>query len=935
MKTLPLFPGGMPPQALDLSGPLRRNPKCSRCALGDRASSRCLPPAGEPGGILTVGSHPRRLENACGKVIADGAQGANLLSSIKRLWPGPVASCYAVGCYPGPDEGRDKAESKHADKCRPYLRSYAEQVAPKRILALGELACWGLLGRSISTRSVRRGFAWVRLPHGRVPVLILMDPQRLDGRHARAAWETDLEWALTTPDSFFEDRLQFLEDGTYSVIASEEDAREAATALRTGALELVTVNGAQERNGLSWDVETVGKMHDDDFKIISTAVSVRGSNHAYVWDRPACTDPAVRQPLTDLIADPDLTFVEQGSYDENAALCYFKTGIGGQRRDTRLLRKALDSDVKKADLGTLSELVGAGGYKDEFDVEKEAARQLVIKWKPNQLALFDDCPDPYARQRLWEIYASKDRKQIDDYEGSYLYALTPRAKTSLYNARDTVVTGLLDALFWPQVQGDPGLVPLWAEVTGPASRSYGRAEFWGVPMSRSAILGIIGHAKAHKAQLEPQLRAHLSQQFRKLEWGSRDQVAQFFYTPKELGGLGLPVPKKTKNDKDALDKDALDFLAPLHPCAALYQAYAAMDVPQEKGEEFLRYLRQDGCVHPSVLLDGTRTGRPSCHDPNMFSVQTPEDCESCHGKGCEACDGYGTDPDSRRIRTCIEAPEDYVLVEVDESQVEMRGMAAYCNEPVLVDAYVNRRDIHQETIDFVFQVAGKTITRRYAKVGNFMIPYGGTDNTFAARLKIPQEEGKLIYGSIEGRYPQVNATKRRMLQQARQTGYTFNIWRGKMAQKRPLWDLDSQDGYKRRKAENGVFNTLIQGTYSGSIVLASHARLVDYILREKLDHLWRPVICIYDSIIGVMHKSIVPFATRMTMDVMTSWDIGRLPDGGVFPLEADAKMGKNLGIAKKYKPPATLREALAESKALGFLEARRDPRRGRQGLLTA
>jgi uracil-DNA glycosylase len=335
---------------------------------------------------LTVGSHPRRLENACGNVIADGSQGANLLSSVKRFWRGLVASCYAVGCYPGPDEGRDKAEPKHAEKCRPYLRSYAEQVAPKRILALGELACWGLLGRSISTRSVRRGFAWVRLPHGRVPVLILMDPQKLDGRHARAAWETDLEWALTTPDSFFEERLRFLEDGTYSVITDKEDAKEAAAVLRAGALELVNINGSPEHNGLSWDVETVGKMHDEDFKIISAAVSVRGSNHAFVWDRPACTGLEVRQPLVDLIADPDLTFVEQGSYDENAALCYFQTGIGGQRRDTRLLRKALDSDVRKADLGTLSELVGMGGYKDEFDAEKEAVRQQVKKWKPNQLA---------------------------------------------------------------------------------------------------------------------------------------------------------------------------------------------------------------------------------------------------------------------------------------------------------------------------------------------------------------------------------------------------------------------------------------------------------------------------------------------------------------------------------------------------------------------
>jgi hypothetical protein len=84
-----------------------------------------------------------------------------------------------------------------------------------------------------------------------------------------------------------------------------------------------------------------------------------------------------------------------------------------------------------------------------------------------------------------------------------------------------------------------------------------------------------------------------------------------------------------------------------------------------------------------------------------------------------------------------------------------------------------------------------------------------------------------------------------------------------------------------------------------------------------------------------MHRSIVPFATRMTADVMTDWEIGRLEDGSRFPLEADAKRGRNLGLAKKYKPPETLAAALAESKKLGLLEARRDPRRGRMGLLTA
>jgi DNA polymerase I-like protein with 3'-5' exonuclease and polymerase domains len=763
-----------------------------------------------------------------------------------------------------------------------------------------------------------------------------MDPTRLDGRHARAAWETDLEWALTTPDNFFADRLDYLEAGTYSVVSTEQEAKEAAVALRSGCLEQAKIAERTESRGISWDVETRGKMYDDDFVIISVALAVRGSNAAYVWDRPSCEDPIVRQPLLDLLADPKLLFIEQGSYDENASLCYFKTGIAGQRRDTRLLRKMLDSDVRKAGLDTLSELVGMGGYKDEFETEKAAVRDRVKKWKPRQLLLFDDCPDPYARQRLWEIYTSKNDKLIEDYEGSYLYALTPRDKTTMYNARDTITTGFLDELLWPQVQADEGLATLWAEVTGPASRSYGRSEHWGVPMSRTALEALIYQADRGKESLVPQLNAHLSDQFRgKVEWGSRDQVARFFYTPKEHGGLGLPVPKKTKGDKDALDKDVMEVLAPLHPCAAIYQAFSALDVPREKAEEFLRYLRRDGCVHPSYLLDGTRTGRPSCTSPNMYSIQTPEDCDSCHGKGCEACDGYGTDPESRRIRTCIEAPEEYEFVEVDLSQIEMRGMAVFCNEPVLIDAYIARRDIHQETIDFVLQRTGKHIPRRQAKVGNFMIPYGGTDFSFAARLKIPEDEGKIIFGSIESRYPAVNAAKRRMLAEARRTGYSYNIWRGKMAQKRPLWDLDSREGYKRRKAENACFNTPIQGTYSGSLTLASHARLVDYVLREELDHLWRPVYCTYDSISALMHRSIVPFATRMTADVMTDWEIGRLEDGSRFPLEADAKRGRNLGLAKKYKPPETLAAALAESKKLGLLEARRDPRRGRMGLLTA
>ena len=68
MRRLPLFPEGMPPAALDKTGPLRRNPSCRKCALGERAgvANRCLPPAGEPGGLALVSLYPGRLENAAG-----------------------------------------------------------------------------------------------------------------------------------------------------------------------------------------------------------------------------------------------------------------------------------------------------------------------------------------------------------------------------------------------------------------------------------------------------------------------------------------------------------------------------------------------------------------------------------------------------------------------------------------------------------------------------------------------------------------------------------------------------------------------------------------------------------------------------------------------------------------------------------------------------
>jgi hypothetical protein len=77
-----------------------------------------------------------------------------------------------------------------------------------------------------------------------------------------------------TPGSFFEERLSLIEEGTYSVITNEEDARYAAAALRD--------DSRASGKPISWDVESVGKMGNSDFAVISAALCVAGDNHVFV-----------------------------------------------------------------------------------------------------------------------------------------------------------------------------------------------------------------------------------------------------------------------------------------------------------------------------------------------------------------------------------------------------------------------------------------------------------------------------------------------------------------------------------------------------------------------------------------------------------------------------------------------------------------------------
>jgi uracil-DNA glycosylase len=482
----------------------------------------------------------------------DGIQTAQINSIEQLAWSGHVYNLQtesnwyiaegviAHNCYPGTDEKTGalaEIKTDYIDACRPYVRNVIREFQPTRILAFGTQAIHSLFNRAPGIMAVRRGFSWLLNHHDNrhdcptwyvnveggeqvpwgcrcepIPVLFLMHPAAAcRNRFIKKEWMEDLKWALTTPDDFFRERYIFLRQGRV-----EEIETVSHTMLALSELE-----GTCQQFGkpIVIDVETRGKQFNKDFRIISLAMCIAGENHAYVWTAQALRDPDIVRHLVSTFDDENNIWVEQSDYDEVSLVAAWGHKLAGERRDTRLIRRLMEPGIK-SDLGTMSERVGMGGYKSDFDdlvdlaikrcIPKKATRSVKSKssggWEPLQVELFDDCPDPEARLAIYEGYKSGDKF----FEPrTYAYAIVPTRKTSIYNGQDVISTGLYHEMAWPELRRRKNLAMVWDELSCPSGRSYAQMRIWGIPADKQAITTLIHWAQTQQATAERACRRHL------------------------------------------------------------------------------------------------------------------------------------------------------------------------------------------------------------------------------------------------------------------------------------------------------------------------------------------------------------------------------------------------------------------------------------------
>jgi len=212
-------------------------------------------------------------------------------------------------------------------------------------------------------------------------------------------------------------------------------------------------------------------------------------------------------------------------------------------------------------------------------------------------------------------------------------------------------------------------------------------------------------------------------------------------------------------------------------------------------------------------------------------------------------------PRSTGIRNAFVPPnDDYILVPIDLSQVELRMTAHYSGDKILMHAYTYEEDIHTRTAAEIFDVGINDVTkeqRTIAKPINFGIIYGIGPTRLAETLSISVSDAKHYIERYLASYSGVAKFIEKYKKFAKQNGYVKNHF-GRVRHLSHLKDADIEE-WQRERGYRQAVNFVIQSS-SADMFKIILIRCHD-ILRDKLSKM---VMNIHDECVFYIHKDEIP-----------------------------------------------------------------------------
>lgn len=341
-------------------------------------------------------------------------------------------------------------------------------------------------------------------------------------------------------------------------------------------------------------------------------------------------------------------------------------------------------------------------------------------------------------------------------------------------------------------------------------------------------------------------------------------------SPKQLGvilfeKLGLPVIKKTKTgystNIDVLEK--LKNESPIIDKIIEYRQFTKLNSTYVEG--LLSIINPiDNRIHSSFNQTITTTGRISSTEPNLQNIPVRLEI-------------------GRNIRKVFISQDNYLLVDADYSQIELRVLAHMSEDETMIEAFENNEDIHTKTASQVFSIDMNDVTQKQrseAKAVNFGIIYGKSDFGLSDDLNISIKKAKEYIDSYFEKYNKIKVFMDNTIENATDLGYVTTIFN----RRRYIKELKSPNFMLRNAGKRAAMNAPIQGSSADIIKIA----MVNVFRRFKKENLKsRLILQVHDEIIvetSLDEVDLVKEIVRNEMENATTMKVN---------LDVDLNVGKS------------------------------------------
>ncbi|MBP7633363.1 DNA polymerase I [Candidatus Ozemobacteraceae bacterium] len=501
------------------------------------------------------------------------------------------------------------------------------------------------------------------------------------------------------------------------------------------------------------------------------------------------------------------------------------------------------------------------GHNLKFDLAflKTAGVPLPTRLFDTMLAAYVLDPTmPNGLKQLAEKLFEVETREYADVAGKRPFSEVEIETATSYACQDALLTMKLFTLFTARL-AENSLGTLYADLELPLLPLLLDMESTGIGLNRPYLKELAADIRDRMRELEASIHTHAGYVF---NVNSGKQLQEVLFTK-----LGLTPPKKTKTGFST-DSDVLTELAAVHPICRDLLDYRELAKLENTYVDTLGTLAdpKTGLIHTSFNQTVTATGRLSSSNPNLQNIPVKTEL-------------------GRKVRRAFIPPRHGdVFLSIDYSQIELRLLAHFSDDPALVDAFRNKLDIHAMTAARIFEKAVGEVSEAERKIGktvNFGIIYGISAHGLAAQLGISRPEAqKYIDGFFSG-YPGVTAFFEENLAKAKTDGRVTTMF-GRV---RPLPELREKSHTMRAFGERVARNTPLQGTAA------------DLVKKAMLDA-DRELRC------GGFHTRLI---LQIHDEIVFSVPMGELPEIGPrlrrvmenvvelqVPLACDAAVGPNL-----------------------------------------